>query len=237
MTSPFTARPLDAAAVPGADARVASFLRSVYAWMGAGLAVTAVVAWYVANSPAILGAIVGNRAIFWGLIIAQFGVVLALSAMVQRLSAAVAALLFIGYSALTGVTMAFVLLAYTGQSVASTFAVAAGMFGGMALFGTLTKRSLAGWSQFLMMGLMGVVIASLVGIFWQNESFHFILAFCGVVTFTGLAAYDAQMLKQMALALPAGRGHGAYAINGALKLYLDFINLFLMMLRLFGDRR
>lgn len=237
MTSPFASRPFDAAALPGADARVAGFLRSVYAWMAAGLAVTAVVAWYVATSPAIVQTIVSNRAIFWVLIIAQFGVVVALSAMVQRLSAATAGALFLGYSGLTGVTMAFVLLAYTGQSVASTFAIAAGMFGGMALFGTLTKRSLAGWSQFLMMGLIGVVIASIVGIFWRNDSFHFILAFCGVVTFTGLAAYDAQKLKAMALALPDGRGHGAYAITGALTLYLDFINLFLFLLRLLGRRR
>ncbi len=132
--------------------------------------------------------------------------------------------------------MAFVLLAYTGASVASTFVVTAGMFGTLALYGTMTSRSLASWGQFLFMGLIGVVLASVVGIFWHSDALQFVIAFCGVFVFTGLTAYDAQRLRNMALALPDGQV-GSHAIVGALSLYLNFINLFLMLLRLFGGRR
>ena len=159
-----------------------------------------------------------------------------LSARVQHLSPGIAALLFLLYSGLTGVTFAFVLLAFTGQSVAGVFVVTAGMFGALALYGTTTKRDLAGLGQFAMMGLVGVVIASIVGIFWHNDSFQFVLSICGVVAFTALTAWDARRLRAMALALPEG-GAGSYAIVGALSLYLDFINLFLFLLRLFGRRR
>jgi hypothetical protein len=147
-----------------------------------------------------------------------------------------AAAVFLGYSMLTGVTMSFVLLAYTGESVALTFVVAAGMFGATALYGTVTTRSLAGVGQFMFMGLIGLVIASIVGIFWQNDGLQFVIAFIGVIVFTGLAAWDAQRLKAMALTLPDDR-LGSYAIVGALSLYLDFINLFLSLLRFTGSRR
>lgn len=216
--------------------RVTAFLRAVYGWMCVGLALTAGVAFFVANSPAMVRAIATNRLLFFGLLIAQFGLVLTVSARVQRMAASTAAALFLAYSALTGVTMAFVLLAYTQESVASTFLVTAGAFGALALYGTVTSRSLAGWGQFLFMGLIGVVLASIVGIFWQNDAFQFVLAFCGVIVFTGLTAYDAQKLKVMALSLPDGQ-MASYAVVGALNLYLDFINLFLMLLRLFGRRR
>ena len=131
---------------------------------------------------------------------------------------------------------AFILLAYTGQSIANVFFVTAGMFGGLALYGTVTKRDLSGVGQFAMMGLIGVVIASIVGIFWQNDMLQFVLSVCGVVVFTALTAYDANRLRAMALALPEGQT-GSYAVVGALSLYLDFINLFLFLLRLFGRRR
>jgi FtsH-binding integral membrane protein len=219
----------------GAAEQVSAFLRVVYGWMCAGLGITAAVAWVVANTGAAL-AIAQNRPLFWLLVIAQLGIVFAMSARVEKMSPAAAATLFIVYSGLTGVTMAFVLLVYTGASVASTFVVTAGMFGSLALFGTFTSRSLAGWGQFLFMGLIGVVLASIVGIFWQNDALQFVIAFCGVIVFTGLTAYDAQRLRNMALSLPDGRV-GAYAIVGALALYLDFVNLFLMLLRLFGGRR
>jgi uncharacterized protein len=222
-----------------AEERVTSFLRSVYGWMCAGLGITALVAWYVASSPTLVTTIATTPFLAIGLMVAQLGLVGVLSFRVQKMAASTAASLFIAYSALTGVTMSFILLAYTSESVASTFMIAATMFGAMALYGTVTKRSLAGWGQFLFMGLIGVVIASVVGIFWQNEGLQFILGFCGVIVFTGLAAYDAQRLKAMALAIPgaAGGGTSSYAIVGALTLYLDFINLFLMLLRLLGDRR
>jgi FtsH-binding integral membrane protein len=219
-----------------ADARVTTFLRSVYGWMAAGLGITAAVAWYVSGSPELVYTIVSNRPIFWVLMIAQLGIVFWLSARVQQMAPQTAAMLFILYSALTGLTFSFVLLAFTGASVASTFLVTAGMFGGMAAFGTVTQRSLAGWGQFLFMGLIGVVLASIVGIFWQNDAFQFVLSFIGVIVFTGLAAYDAQRLKNMALSLPGGQV-GSYAIVGALTLYLDFINLFLFLLRFTGSRR
>jgi len=218
------------------DERVTTFLRAVYGWMCGGLMITAVTASVVASSPAFVTAVATNRLLFWGLMIAQLGIVFVLSARVQQLAASTAALLFIAYSALTGITISFVLLAYTGESVATTFVVTAGTFGAMALYGTTTRRSLAGFGQFLFMGLIGVVLASLVGIFWHNDGLQFVISFVGVIVFTALAAYDAQRMKAMALALPTGQT-GSYAIVGALALYLDFINLFLFLVRLTGSRR
>ena len=216
--------------------RISAFLRSVYGWMCLGLVITALTAGFVASSPALVGAVIANRVVFWGLVIAQLGIVLVISGRIQKLAASTASALFVAYSALTGVTMSVILLAFTGESIASTFLVTAGMFGAMAAYGTLTQRSLAGWGQFLFMGLIGVVLASLVGIFWQNDGFQFVTAFIGVIVFTGLAAYDAQRMKAMALATPSGQV-GSYAILGALTLYLDFINMFLFLLQLFGSRR
>ena len=218
------------------DERVTAFLRGVYGWMGLGLAVTALTAGSVAGSPSVVMAIAQNRLLFWGLMIVQLGIVVALSARVERMSASTASLLFIAYSALTGVTLSFVMLAYTGESVATTFFVTAGMFGALAAYGTTTRRSLAGLGQFLYMGLIGVVLASIVGIFWQSDGLQFVISFVGVIVFTGLAAYDAQRLKSMALTTPAGQ-FGSYTIVGALALYLDFINLFLFLLQFLGNRR
>ncbi len=220
----------------GADARVSAFLRSVYGWMFFGLAVTAVVATVVASSPAIVGALVANRLLFFGLIAAELGLVFYLSARVASMAPSTAAGLFILYSALNGVTLSLVLLAYTGASVANAFFVSAGMFGALAFYGTTTKTSLAHWGSFLFMGLIGVVLASLVGLFWQNDTMQFVIAIVGVIVFTGLTAYDSQRLKAMALALPEDK-LASYAVSGALSLYLNFINLFLSLLRLMGNRR
>ena len=230
------ARPTTFASPETAAERVSSFLRSVYAWMCGGLAVTAATAVVVAASPAIVTAIATNRLLFWGIVIAQLGIVFVLSGRVQTLASSTASILFIAYSALTGLTLSFVLLAFTGESIATTFLVTAGMFGALAAYGTFTQRSLAGWGQFLFMGLIGVVLASIVGIFWQSSALQFVITFAGVIVFTGLTAYDANQLRTMALSLPEGRV-ASFAIVGALKLYLDFINLFLMLLRIFGDRR
>ena len=219
-----------------ADERVTLFLRSVYGWMCAGLGITALVAYSVAQSPSLIRTIGSNQILYLGLMFAQLGIVFFLSARVSHIAAGTASLLFILYSALTGVTFSFILLAFTGESIATTFMISAGMFGGLAVYGTTTSRSLAGWGQFLFMGLIGVVLASIVGIFWQNDAFQFVLAFVGVIVFTGLTAYDAQRLKEMALAMPSGQ-IGSYAVVGALTLYLDFINLFLMLLRFTGSRR
>jgi len=224
--------------VPGSrdEALVADFVRGVYGWMCGGLTITAATAWFVANSPALPRAIVTNRLLFWAIIIAQFGIVITLSARVSKLAAGTASALFIAYSALTGVTLSFVLLVYTAESVASTFVVCAGMFGALALYGTFTRRNLSGLGQFMFMGLIGLVLASLVGMFWQNDGLQFMISFVGVIVFAGLTVWDAQRLKGLAFATSAG-GTSAVTIVGALALYLDFVNLFLFLLRFLGGRR
>jgi uncharacterized protein len=221
--------------VQAAD-RVSAFLWKVYSWMAIGLGLTALVAFAVAGSADLQRLLIGNRLVFFALVIAQLGLVFFLSARADRLAPGTAAGLFTLYSALTGITMSVILLAYTGESVAMTFVVTAGMFGALAVWGSTTKRSLAGAGQFFMMGLIGLILASVLGMFWHNDALQFLISVVGVIVFTGLTAYDAQRLKQMALALPEGQV-GSYAVVGALSLYLDFINLFLMLLRFTGTRR
>src|ERR1700675_614235 len=156
--------------------RVTAFLRAVYGWMCVGLAVTAAVAYVISSSAAITGALAANHFLFLVLFLAQLGVVLFLSARVDRLAPSTATLLFIAYAALTGVTFSVILLAYTGASIANTFMVTAGMFGALAVFGTTTSRSLAGVGQFFFMGLIGLVLASVVGMFWQNSALQFLIS-------------------------------------------------------------
>ena len=215
---------------------MSAFLWKVYGWMAVGLGLTAVVAFAVAGSPDLLRVLVGNRLVFFALVITELGLVFFMSARADRLSPGTASGLFALYSALNGVTLSVILLAYTGESVTMTFVVTAGMFGALALFGSTTKRSLAGAGQFFMMGLVGLILASIVGMFWHNDALQFLISVVGVIVFTGLTAWDAQRLKQMAVALPEGQV-GAYAVVGALSLYLNFINLFLMLLRFTGSRR
>jgi len=215
--------------------RVTAFLRKVYGWMFVGLGISTAVAFALVNSGAVL-TVARTPVLYWGLWIATFGLAWFVQARVDKLAPGTAGLLFVVYSALVGAWLSPVLLIYTGESVAKTLAVTAGMFGAMALYGTTTKRSLAGWGQFLFMGLIGLIVAMIVGFFWQNDLLQFVISIVGVVVFTGLTAWDAQRLKQMAVALPDGRV-GSYAVVGALSLYLDFINLFFMLLRLMGGRR
>jgi uncharacterized protein len=228
----------DERALPGMhDADLlASFLRGVYGWMCGGLVITALTAWFIASSPALATAILRNTVLFWGLAIAELGIVFVLSARVDKMTASTASALFILYSALTGVTLSFVLLLYTGESVATTFVVSAGMFGGLALYGTVTRRSLSAIGQFMFMGLIGLVLASIVGMFWHNDGLQFMISLVGVVVFAGLTAYDAQRLKDLAFAGNTGTT-STVTIVGALALYLDFINLFLFLLRFLGNRR
>lgn len=216
--------------------RVTAFLRSVYGWMCAGLGITALVAYSIASTPGLVQSLVMNRVLFLGLFVGQIALVFYLSARVDRVAPGTATLLFIAYAALTGVTLSVLVLAYTGASIATTFVVTAGMFGALALYGSTTSRSLAGAGQFFFMGLIGLILASVVGIFWQSEALQFLISVVGVIVFTGLTAWDAQRLKLMAAALPEGQV-GSYAIVGALSLYLDFINLFLFLLRFLGGRR
>jgi FtsH-binding integral membrane protein len=218
------------------DERVGAFLSKVYGWMFVGLLITAVIAFVVASSPALIETLVLNRLLFWGLLFAQLGLVFYLSARVDKVAPATAAGLFVLYSAFVGVTSSVIFLVYTGASISQTFIITAGMFGATAVFGTVTKRSLAGMGQFLFMGLIGLILAMIVGFFWHSEALQFVISVVGVLVFTGLTAWDAQRLKQLAVALPDGRV-GAYAVVGALSLYLDFINLFFFLLRFTGNRR
>lgn len=201
-----------------------------------GLLVTAGTAVLVASSPALIQTLFSNRGLFWIVMIAELGLVFYLSARVDKISPVTAGVLFMLYSATVGVTTSIIFLVYTGSSIVSAFVITGGMFGAMAVFGTLTKRSLAGVGQFMFMGLIGLIIASIVSIFWLNDVLLFVINVVGVLVFTGLTAWDAQRLKQMAVVLPDGRV-GSYAVVGALSLYLDFINLFFFILRLMGGRR
>ncbi len=210
------------------------FMAAVYRWMTAGLAVTALVAYAVASSEAALRLVVGNRFVFFGLVIAELGLVIALSAAAQRLSAAAAGGLFLLYSALNGATLSVILLVYTGASVGMAFVTTAATFGTMSVYATVTRRDLTSWGSFLFMGLIGVVLASVVNVFLRSDMLSFVVSCAAVLVFTGLAAYDTQKLRRFAR---AGGGSAALPVNGALALYLDFINLFLALLRLFGSRR
>jgi len=211
-----------------------TLIRQVYAWMGGGLLVTALMAMITLSSPAILNAVFGNKLVFYGLILGELGLVVAISGAINRLGAGMASLLFVLYAALNGVTMSVIFTVYTAESVASTFTITAATFGAMSAYGYLTRRDLTGWGSFLFMGLIGVVIASLVNIFTQSSAASWVISAVGVIVFTGLTAYDTQKIKAMAAAGAEGRKP---AILGALTLYLDFINLFLMLLRLLGNRR
>ena len=218
------------------DVRVTAFLSRVYGWMFLGLLLTAGTAVAVASSPTLIETLVLNRGLFLIMIFAQLGVVIFLSVRVAKMAPLTAAVLFLAYSAMVGVTSSTIFMVYTGASIMSAFMIAAAMFGSMAVYGSLTKRSLAGVGQFMFMGLIGLIIALIVNIFLFSDVVAFVISVVGVLVFTGLTAWDAQRLKNMAVALPDGRV-GAYAVVGALSLYLDFINLFFFILRLLGGRR
>ena len=214
------------------------FLPKVYGWMTAGLALTAIVAALTLSSPQFMNLIFANKLIFYGLIFGELGLVIALSAAINKISSTTATLLFLGYSALNGVTFASIFLIYTSSSIASTFFVTSGTFAAMSIFGTVTKRDLTSWGSFFFMGLVGIIIASVVNIFLQNEMIYWIISYVGVFVFVGLTAYDTQKLKRIGEAgFDNEESRKKASILGALTLYLDFINLFLMLLRVMGNRR
>lgn len=223
------------AAAIGSAERVSAFLRRVYGWMFAGLALTGLVSLGMAQNPANVVAFAQNRVLFFGLMIAELGLVVFLSARVLKMSPAAAIGSFVLYAALNGVLFSTIFLAYTGSSIATTFFITAGMFGGLALFGTTTRKNLAGLGSFAMMGLWGVILAMIVSFFVHSDLLQFVLSVVGVIVFTGLTAWDAQRLKSMALVTTGGRTENL-AILGALALYLDFVNLFLFLLRFLGRR-
>ena len=213
-------------------------MRKVYLWMTMALAITGITAYYVAHNETLLMAIYTNQVLFWGLVIAEFGLVIGLSAAINKLSLTVATLMFVIYSLINGATMSFIFLAYTASSVTNVFFITAGTFAAMAAFGYFTKADLTSLGKILMMALIGVIIATIVNIFTKSEGLTVILNYVGVLVFVGLTAYDSQKIKRMLLMAPdAGESAQKLALLGALSLYLDFINLFLYLLRILGSRR
>ncbi|WP_312582671.1 Bax inhibitor-1/YccA family protein [Atlantibacter hermannii] len=216
-----------------------TYMAQVYGWMTCGLLLTAFIAWYAANTPAVMMFVFQSQITFFGLIIAQLALVFILSGLVHKMSGALATTLFMLYSALTGLTMASIFLVYTSSSIASTFVVAGGMFGVMSLYGYTTKRDLSGFGNMLFMALIGIIIASLVNFWLKSEALMWVVTYIGVIVFVGLTAYDTQKLKNIGQQIDVSHRENLrkYSILGALTLYLDFINLFLMLLRIFGNRR
>jgi FtsH-binding integral membrane protein len=202
--------------------------------MSFGLALTGLFAYATATSPGMMRVIFGNPILFYGLIIAQLAMVWTFSSVVRRASFGAAAAMFLAYSALSGITLASIFIVYTHQSIAQAFFVTGGTFAAMSIYGTVTKRDLSSFGHFLFMGLIGIVLASVVNLFLNSGALAFIVSCMGVVVFTGLTAYDTQKIRAYAEV-----GDDRLALTGALSLYLDFINLFLILLRFFGggDRR
>lgn len=214
-----------------------ALMSKVYLWMTLALVVTGMTAYYVASTPAILYAIVSNQIAFWGLFIGELVLVFVLSSRIMRLSFVTASLMFVVYSIMNGVFFSFILLAYTEQSIATTFLITAGTFGAMSLFGFVTKRDLSAMGRILFMLLIGLIIATVVNIFMKAEGLTLILNYAGVVIFVGLTAYDTQSIKQMLQEHGDKEGAEKIALLGSLSLYLDFINLFIYLLRFFGESR
>lgn len=211
-----------------------TLIRQVYAWMGAGLLVTALMSFFTVSTPELFNGAIGNRLVFYCIVFGELGLVVALSAAINRLSATAATFMFIAYAAMNGTTLSAIFLVYTTDSISSTFLVTAGMFGAMSAYGFISRRDLTFWGSFLFMGLIGVVLASIVNVFMPSDTVSWIISGMGVIVFTGLTAYDTCKIK----ALAAGGAEGRKpAILGALTLYLDFINLFLLLLRFFGLSR
>ena len=222
----------------GMSAAFPVLMRKVYLWMTLALAITGFTAYYVASNEAILTAIITNQIVFWGLVIGELALVFGLSAAINRLSLTTATLMFVLYSVLNGATMSFIFLAYTASSITNVFFITAGTFAVMALFGYFTKTDLTSWGKILMMALVGIIIASIVNVFTKSEGLAVILNYLGVLVFVGLTAYDSQKIKEMLQQAPdAGEGAQKVALLGALSLYLDFINLFLYLVRILGSRR
>jgi uncharacterized protein len=213
-------------------ARERAFIRTVYGWMFGGLLLTALAALWVVQSPAMQQVVRGG---FWLLVIAQLGLVFFLSFRINKMTPATAAGAFFIYAVLTGLTLSTIFFVYNLGSIVQAFVAAGGMFGAMAIYGLVTKRDLTSWGSFFFMGLIGIIIVSVVNIFMRSDGLSFVVSIVGVFVFLGLTAYDNQKLKAYAQA--AGPQVTNLAVIGALALYLDFINLFLMMLRLFGGRR
>lgn len=214
------------------------FMVRVYNWMGGGLALTGAMAWFTSTNETVLNLLVTQPILFIVLLLVELGLVFYLAARVMRMSASQASGVFFLYASLNGVTLAPLFLLYTSTSLASTFAVTAGMFGAMSFYGYTTKKDLTSWGSFLFMGLIGIIIASVVNWFLKSSAMYWVVTYAGILIFVGLTAYDTQKIKEMNILGNEGTDEDTKeAIRGALSLYLDFINLFLMLLRVMGDRR
>lgn len=223
----------------GVVSAVSAYMRQVYVWMTIGMAVTSVIAYGVAGTPAIRNVIFGNSIVLIALVIAQFALVIGISAAIHKLSAPAATGLFLLYSALTGATLSSIFVVYPIASIGSAFLVTTGTFLAMSIYGSVTKRDLTSFGNFLFMGLIGIVIAMIVNIFLKSTMMNFVVCCLGVLIFTGLTAYDTQKLRAFGENAPLDDAQAIRrgAILGALTLYLDFINIFLMLLQLFGGNR
>lgn len=221
------------------ESAYAKLMRNVYLWMALALVVTGMSAYYVAHSPAIQQVIFSSQIVFWGLIIGELALVFALNAMINRISFTTAGLMFVGYSLMNGVLLSSIFVVYTDESIASVFLITAGTFGAMAIVGSFIKKDLSAVGRIFIMALIGIIIATVVNMFLKSDGLTMILNYLGVLVFVGLTAYDAQKIKMMLQAHGTAMNESTMkiALLGSLSLYLDFINLFLYLLRIFGARR
>lgn len=213
-----------------------AFITKVYMWMSLALVITGVTSMYVASNEQIMDFVFNTKFLYIGLIIAEFGLVIWLSRLVHKMSSGLATTIFIAYAVLNGVTLSFIFMVYTVASVATTFFITAGTFAIMSAYGYYTKKDLTKFGNILMMALIGLVVASVVNIFLNSTVLYWITSYVGVLIFVGLIAYDTQKLKELNMEGADGETYKKTAIMGALSLYLDFINLFLFLLRFFGNR-
>ena len=224
------------AGVAGIDEGLRAFMLKVYNYMGLGLALTGAVAFFTSSSPALMQAIFGTP-LQWLVMLSPFAFILVLSFGINRLRPATAQLLFWAFAGVMGLSLSSIFIVYTGTSIARVFFITASVFGAMSLYGYTTKKSLASWGSFLFMGLIGIIIAMIVNMFLASSALHFIISVAGVLIFTGLTAYDTQQIKQDYYAGDGAVVSEKKAIMGALRLYLDFINLFIMLMHLLGQNR
>ena len=221
-----------------ADAESRRFLLNVYNWMTMGLAITGLIAYGISSSYTFIRFLVSNPILFWGLLILQIVIVIALSAAINKIPAIIAIGAFFFYAAVTGITFSVLFLVYTKASIAYTFFICAAMFGSVSVFGYITRMNLSGIGAFSLMGLMGLIIASIVNFFLQSQALYYLISYAGVIIFVGLTAWDTQKIKQMSYVTSFETEQGKKAaVLGALTLYLDFINMFLFLLRIMGNRR
>ena len=224
------------AAAAEIDVGLRQYMLQVYNYMASGVLLTGIVAYVVAGSPTMLNAIFGTP-LMWVVMLAPFGFIIFLGAKMATMSYTTAQMVFWAFAGVMGLSMASIFVIYTGESVARVFFITAGMFGAMSLYGYTTKKDLSGWGSFLFMGLIGIIIASLVNLFLQSSAMQFAISVIGVLVFTGLTAYDTQKIKEIYYEGDSEEATGKKAIMGAVRLYLDFINLFIMLLHLLGNRR